>query len=104
LDKKSKNFAVNVVLVNGMIDSQRRNLTLTGGNKQDGVMIMWRKYEAQQRIEQANGEAQAIKIQAQAITQQGGADYVKLQWIKQWDGKLPTTMLSSGTPFININP
>lgn len=61
------------------------------------------QYEAQQRIEQAKGEAEAIKIQASAIQSQGGADYVKLQWIKQWDGKLPATMLSNATPFININ-
>ena len=42
------------------------------------------KFEAEQRISQAKGEAEAIKIQAQAITQQGGKDYVNLQWIKAW--------------------
>lgn len=44
------------------------------------------KYEAQQRIEQAKGEAEAIRIQAQAITQQGGDDYVELQRIEKWNG------------------
>ncbi len=43
------------------------------------------KFEAEQRIAQAKGEAEAIKIQAQAITQQGGKDYVNLQWIKAWE-------------------
>lgn len=71
---------------------------LAAKNKLDQV-----KYEAQQRIEQANGEAQAIKIQAEAIQSQGGADYVKLQAIQKWDGKLPTYMLGSATPFINVN-
>jgi regulator of protease activity HflC (stomatin/prohibitin superfamily) len=62
------------------------------------------KYEAEQRVAQSEGEAKAIKIQAEAITQQGGADYVKLQAIKQWNGVLPTTMLpNSGVPFINLN-
>ncbi len=42
------------------------------------------KTEADQRIAQAKGEAEAIKIQAQAITQQGGKDYVSLQWIEAW--------------------
>lgn len=71
---------------------------LAAKNKLDQV-----KYEAQQRIEQANGEAQAIKIQASAIQQQGGADYVRLQSIAKWDGKLPTYMLGSSTPFIDLS-
>lgn len=60
------------------------------------------QFEADQRVAQAKGEAEAIKIQASAITQQGGADYVKLQWIKQWNGVLPTTMLGDNTPLVNI--
>lgn len=51
------------------------------------------KYEADQRVAQAEGEANAIKIQAEAITSQGGAEYVKLQWISKWNGVLPTTTL-----------
>jgi len=71
---------------------------LAAKNKKDQV-----QYEADQRVIQSKGEAEAIKIQAQAITQQGGDDYVKLQWIKQWNGQLPITMLGSATPLININ-
>jgi regulator of protease activity HflC (stomatin/prohibitin superfamily) len=44
------------------------------------------QFEAEQRISQAKGEAEAIRIQAQAIQSQGGADYVKLQWIRAWGG------------------
>lgn len=59
--------------------------------------------ESEQRITQARGEAEAIKIQAQAIQQQGGQEYVQLQAIAKWDGKLPSQMLSGGTvPFINV--
>ena len=46
-------------------------------------------FEAEQRIVQAKGEAEAIKIQAQAIANAGGADYVQLQAIGKWDGKMP---------------
>ena len=45
------------------------------------------KYEADQRIAEARGEAEAIRIQAQAITQQGGAEYVKLKTIEKWNGQ-----------------
>lgn len=59
--------------------------------------------ESEQRVTQAKAEAEAIKIQAEAIQQQGGAEYVQLQAIAKWDGKLPTQMLSGGTvPFINL--
>ena len=59
--------------------------------------------EARSRIAQAEGEAKAIAIQAQAIQSNGGAQYVQLQAISKWDGKLPQYMLGSGTtPFINV--
>jgi regulator of protease activity HflC (stomatin/prohibitin superfamily) len=82
---------------------------LTQKNKLEQV-----KYEAEQAIAQANGvsqarvinakaEAEAIKIQAAAVTQQGGKDYVQLQAIKQWNGILPTQMIPGSTvPFINL--
>lgn len=73
------------------------------------------KYDAQQNVERARGEgearvlaakaeAEAIKIQAEAIQSQGGADYVKLKAIEQWNGDVPTTMVPGSTvPFINLN-
>ena len=51
------------------------------------------KVEAASRVAQAKGEAEAISIQATAIQSNGGANYVQLQWIDKWDGKLPATML-----------
>ena len=51
------------------------------------------KVEAASRVAQAKGEAEAISIQATAIQSNGGANYVQLQWIEKWDGKLPTTVL-----------
>lgn len=59
--------------------------------------------EAEQRIAQARAEAEAIRIQAQAVTQQGGRDYVQLKAIEKWDGKLPAQMIpSSSVPFIDL--
>lgn len=61
------------------------------------------EFEAQQKIEQAKAEAEAIRIQAQAITQQGGKDFVQLRAIEKWDGKLPTQFVpNSAVPFLNI--
>ncbi len=61
------------------------------------------KYEAEQTIATARAQAESIKIQAQAINSQGGADYVQLQAIKAWDGHLPAQMIPGGTvPFINL--
>ncbi|MCK9370046.1 prohibitin family protein [Candidatus Dojkabacteria bacterium] len=64
------------------------------------------KYEAEQRVAQAKGEADAIAIQASAINSQGGKDYVQLQAISKWDGKLPTYMMNGNgvTPFLDITP
>ena len=66
------------------------------------------KFEAQQTIETARAQAEAIRIQASAIQSQGGADYVKLQWIKAWQeggAKVPTFITSeNGGGFImNMN-
>lgn len=61
------------------------------------------KFEAEQRIAQATAEAEAIRISAQAINSQGGADYVNLKAIEKWNGILPTQMIPGGTvPFINL--
>lgn len=62
------------------------------------------RYEAEQRVVQAEAEAEAIRIQAQAITQQGGADYVKLKAIEKWNGTVPSHMIPNSTvPFIDLN-
>lgn len=62
------------------------------------------KYEAEQQLVTARAQAESIKIQAAAVTSQGGADYVQLQAINKWDGKLPASMIPGATvPFINLN-
>ena len=58
------------------------------------------KYEGEQKIVTAKADAEAIRIQAQAINSQGGADYVALQKIKQWDGKACTNYCGLEAMFI----
>jgi len=60
------------------------------------------KVEASSRIAEAKGEAEAIAIQAQAISSQGGAAFVQLEAIKKWNGALPTTMMGQSVPFVNV--
>ena len=60
------------------------------------------KFEAEQRITAAKAEAEAIRIQAQAITQQGGREYVNLKWVEKWNGNLPNTVLGDAIPLVNI--
>jgi len=61
------------------------------------------KYEAEQRVAQAKGEAEAIRIQSEAIQSQGGANYVQMKAIEKWDGKLPLQFIPNQTvPFVNL--
>lgn len=57
--------------------------------------------EAQQKVAMAKAEAEAIRIQADAIRAQGGAEYVQLKAIEKWNGQLPHVS-SNSVPFINI--
>lgn len=62
------------------------------------------KFQAQQEIERSKAEAEKIRIQAESITKQGGQEYIKLQWIQKWDGKLPTHVLwEDNTLMLPIN-
>lgn len=60
------------------------------------------KKEAERKRIEAQGEADAIRIKSQAISAQGGAEYVQLQAIAKWDGKLPTTSAGGALPFIHV--
>ena len=87
--------------IEGKVEAEQ--LALTQKNKLEQV-----KYEAQQSIEKAKAEAESIRIQAQAVTQQGGEDYVKLQWIDAWKSggaRVPEIVTSNdgGSFLMNIN-
>ena len=59
------------------------------------------KYEADQSVAMAEGQAKAIAIQAQAIQVQGGEAYIQLKALEKWDGKLPQIMGAGTVPFVN---
>lgn len=67
------------------------------------------RVEKEQRIAVAQGEAEAIRIQAEAIRAQGGKEYVQLQAIEAWakgGSQVPTYVTGSGSsivPILNLN-
>lgn len=61
------------------------------------------KVEAEQQIATARGNAESIRIQADAIRAQGGKEYVELKAIEKWNGQLPTYTGGNGPlPFLNL--
>lgn len=62
------------------------------------------QFQAQQIVATAKANAEAVRITTQAINSTGGKDYVQLEAIKKWDGKLPEQMIPGGTvPFLELN-
>ena len=56
--------------------------------------------EAQQKVADARGKAEAISIEAIALRQ--NPQVVELRWIEKWDGKVPLYW-GEASPFIGIN-
>lgn len=62
------------------------------------------KAKADAAIATARGTAESIRIQAEAIRAQGGAEYVQLEAIKKWKGEVPQWVTSTNSiPFINMS-
>ncbi|CAN5434880.1 prohibitin family protein [soil metagenome] len=61
------------------------------------------KYEAEQRVTTAEGEARAISIQSKAIQENGGSAYIQLKALEKWDGRLPIyNTAGAPVPFIPV--
>jgi len=65
------------------------------------------KYEAEQRVAQAEAEARAIRLQSEAANNEKyislKALEVQLKAVEKWNGKLPDQMIPGGTlPFLNL--
>lgn len=85
------------VAIEAKVTAEQR--ALEAKNKLEQVKI-----EAEQKIEQAKADAEAIRIQAEAITQQGGEDYVNLKAVEKWNGVLPSQIVPNGSlPFIDVS-
>lgn len=63
--------------------------------------VMLAEAEADRKRAEAKGEADAIRIKTAAISATGGEDYVRLQAISKWDGKLPNAT-GGVVPFITV--
>lgn len=57
---------------------------------------------AKANLEQKKYEAEAIKVQAEAINNAGGAEYVQLKWIEKWNGVVPSYIGTGGSSLISI--
>lgn len=58
--------------------------------------------KAKNILERNKTEAEAIKVQIEAIKQSGGAEYIQLKAIEKWNGVLPQ-YTGGAMPFINLN-
>ena len=58
--------------------------------------------EADRKRIEAQGEADSIRIKAEAVSKQGGSEYVQLQAIAKWDGKMPITQAGGAMPFLSL--
>ena len=59
------------------------------------------KFEAQQRVSEAQGKADAMRIEIQAL--QTNPQILQLRAIEKWNGNLPLVTGTGGTPFIDIS-
>ena len=58
------------------------------------------KIEKDQMIASAQGKAEAIRIEAEAL--KANPQVVELRWIEKWDGRVPTYW-GQASPFIGLN-
>ena len=93
-----RNLVTDPALEQAIKESANRNFQIAAKQKE----VELAKAEAERRRVEAQGEADAIRIKAQSIAAQGGDNYVQLEAIKKWDGKLPTTQAGGTTPLIHL--
>jgi len=93
-----RNLVTDPALEAAIKENANRNFQIA--TKQKEVELA--KAEADRKRVEAQGDADAIRLRASAIQAQGGKEYVELEAIKKWDGKLPTMMTGNTTPFIHV--
>ncbi len=57
------------------------------------------KYQAEQQIEKAKGEAEAMRIKKAELT----SELLQQQYIDKWDGKMPQVMSDNANTLLNLN-
>jgi regulator of protease activity HflC (stomatin/prohibitin superfamily) len=93
-----RNLVTDPALEAAIKENANRNFQIASKQKE----VELAKAEADRKRVEAQGDADAIRLRASAIQAQGGKEYVELEAIKKWDGKLPTMMTGNTTPFIHV--
>jgi regulator of protease activity HflC (stomatin/prohibitin superfamily) len=101
----SKNIIIDKILLRTVVFSEEYGKAIEAKViaeqriKQAEFEVKEASQRAQAKIEEAKGLSEAQLIQKQTLTQ----EYLELEAIKKWDGKLPQVVGSgANTPFINI--
>lgn len=81
---------------------EQKSKTLVEVTKQNGELLVQERIKKDIAIEQAKGEAEALRIKGNAIT--SNPNIIKLNWIDKWNGELPTYMMGSGTNTMMMMP
>lgn len=93
-----RNLVTDEALEQSIKEAAKRNFQIAAKQKE----VELARAEAERKRVEAQGEADAIRLRAAAVSAQGGADYVQLKAIEKWNGKLPDTMAGSATPFVHV--
>ena len=93
-----RNLETDPALEKAIKESANRQFQINAKQKE----VELARAEAERMRVEAQGIADAIRIKASAVAAQGGQQYVDLEAIKKWDGKLPATMSGNATPFIHV--
>ena len=93
-----RNLVTDPALEAAIKENANRNFQIASKQKE----VELARAEAERNRVEAQGIADAIRIKAAAVSAQGGKEYVELEAIKKWDGKLPTTSAGGVTPFIHV--
>lgn len=60
------------------------------------------KMTAERKRVIAQGDADAVRIAAEAVAKAGGKEYIELEAIKKWNGALPQFSGAGPMPFVNV--
>lgn len=93
-----RNLVTDPALEAAIKEAANRNFQIASKQKE----VELARAEAERKRVEAQGEADAIRLRSEALTKQGGAEYVQLKAVEKWDGKLPVTQAGGAVPFISI--
>jgi len=91
--------AINAKITATQMTAQRENEVAQSKAEADKLVAEARG-RADSRLLEAKAEAEAIKIKGDALSQ--NPKLVELSAVEKWNGVLPTYMLGSSTPFIQV--